>query len=357
MSTRQILLLGGTGAIGSQLTNFLSNRGNKVVVTSRGLRESRGLVEYRKGNAKNLDFLSEVLQEKWDAIVDFMIYSEEEFRERVDLLLCSTSQYIFLSSARVYNESKKAITEDSTRLLDSSFDHDFLATSEYSLLKARQEDILRSSNKKNWTIVRPYITYGEKRLQLGNLEKENWLYRALRGRSIVFAKDIVNHFTTLTYGVDVATGIACLINNSNSFGETYHITNECACKWSDILDIYLDVLEDELGNRPKVIYQDLSDYLVWNQGKYQIIYDRLFDRKFDNTKINEFINTKDFVHVQIGLKRCLRLFLANPEFKSINWKIEALKDKYAKERTPLREISGFKQKINYLVYRYFGKIV
>ncbi len=352
----KIILLGGTGAIGSHLTNLLSDRKDKVVVTSRSRNESKELVEYRQGNAKNIDFLSDVLREQWDAIVDFMVYSEDEFRERVDLLLSSTSQYVFLSSARVYNESQEAITEESARLLDSSSDYDFLATSEYSLSKARQENMLRSSNKKNWTIVRPYITYSEKRLQLGTLEKENWLYRALQGRSIVFSEDIRNHLTTLTYGLDVATGIASLINNPKSFGETYHITNECACKWSDILNIYLDVLENKLGNRPKVIYQNLPDFLVWNPGKYPIIYDRLFDRKFDNTKINKLINAKEFVQVQNGLRKSLNTFLISPEFSSISWKNEAIKDRYAKERTPLKEISGFKQKVKYLAFRYFIKI-
>ena len=59
------------------------------------------------------------------------------------------------------------ITEESERLLDTSIDQDFLSTDEYSLTKARQEDILQSSKQKNWTIIRPYITYGTSRLQLG----------------------------------------------------------------------------------------------------------------------------------------------------------------------------------------------
>jgi len=288
----KVLLLGGTGAMGSHLIDLLSDRGDKVLVTSRSRSESKESVEYRQGNAKNIDFLNDILQEQWDAIVDFMVYSEDEFRERAKLLLNSTTHYIFFSSARVYNGSKEAITEDSVRLLDSSSDYVFLTTSEYSLSKARQEDILSSLSKKNWTIVRPYITYGEKRLQLGTLEKEEWLYRALKGRSIVFSKDIIDHLTTLTYAYDVAVGIVSLINKPNSLGETYHITNDHACKWNYILEIYLDVLEGKVGSRPKVIYQDLSDFSAWNPGKYQIIYDRLFDRKFDNTKINEFLNTK-----------------------------------------------------------------
>ena len=75
------------------------------------------------------------------------------------------------------------------RLLDVSHDSIYLKTDEYALAKARQEDILRKSGKNNWTIIRPYITYSESRLQLGVLEKEAWLYRALKGFQEMFWKN------------------------------------------------------------------------------------------------------------------------------------------------------------------------
>jgi len=351
----KILLLGGTGAIGSHLANILSERGDKVVVTSRSRNGIIGSTEYRQGNAKDIEFIKKILEEHWDTIVDFMLYTEDEFYERVDILLNSTSKYIFISSARVYDNSNEPITEESKRLLDSCTDSDFLATNEYSLTKARQENMLILSNKNNWVIIRPYITYSEKRLQLGTLEKESWLYRALRGRTIVFSDDMMNHMTTLTYGFDVASGIASIIHNSGSIKEIYNITNEYPCKWSDILNIYLNVLEKRLGYRPKVLYQNLSNFLTWNPGKYQIIYDRLFDRVFDCAKINHLINKKEFTKVQDGLQKCMNDFLDNPEFGYINWKYEAIKDRYTKEFTSLREISGIREKVKYFIYRYFNK--
>src|SRR5690554_6931532 len=112
----KVLIFGGTGAMGTHLTSILSKRGDKVTVTSRSHIESNELVEYRQGNAKDINFLHDVLQEHWDAIIDFMVYREDMFRERIDLLLNSTSQYVFLSSARVYNGSQEHITEESARL-------------------------------------------------------------------------------------------------------------------------------------------------------------------------------------------------------------------------------------------------
>jgi len=351
----KILLLGGTGAMGSHLCSILSNRGDSVVITSRKYRTSKELIEYRHGDARDLDFLNALLAEKWDTIVDFMVYSEIEFNERVNKLLGSTSQYIFLSSSRVYDYSTEFITEESTRLLDTTTDSEYLQTDEYALSKARQENILQTSSKKNWTIVRPYITYSEIRLQLGTLEKENWLYRALKGRTIVFSEDIKNHFTTLTYGLDVAKGMVALMNRPESLGEAYHITSNQSYKWEDLLEVYLDAIEEEIGKRPKVLLQNMSEFSTWNPGKYQIIYDRLYDRKFDNTKINEFINTSEFIDAKEGLKKCLKTFIKNSKFNAIGWKNEANKDKYTKEITPLSEIKEIKQKIKYIIFRYFIK--
>ena len=42
------------------------------------------------------DFSREVLKSRhWDALVDFLVYTSDEFRGRVDKLLESTNQYLF----------------------------------------------------------------------------------------------------------------------------------------------------------------------------------------------------------------------------------------------------------------------
>lgn len=349
----KILLLGGTGAMGVHLADILASKKQKVAVTTRSKRASNEFIEYIQGDAKESGFLETLLNSKWDVIVDFMVYKEDEFQQRVKKLLNATSQYIFLSSSRVYDNSEEFIKETTTRLLDTCKDEEYLSTSEYALSKARQEDILRASGKPNWTIVRPYITYSEIRLQLGTLEKENWLYRALHGRTIVFSEDIKNHFTTLTYGFDVAKAMIALMGESKSLGEAYHITSDSSYKWEELLEVYLDVIEEATEKRPKVLFQNMDDFSAWNHGKYQIIYDRLFDRKFDNTKINDFISIDEFIDAKDGLKKCLQEFIQNPKFNAIGWRNEAKKDRLTKEFTPLSEISGIKQKIKYILFRYF----
>lgn len=347
----KILILGGTGAMGVHIVRILEKReGVDLVVTSRNEQRSKGNVRYIRGDAKQLPFLKSLLSESWDVIIDFMVYSTRQFEERKDLLLGAAKQYIFLSSARVYANSEDPIRESSLRLLDVSKDEEYLKTDEYALTKARQENLLKNSKSKNWTIIRPYITYSENRLQLGVLEKEEWLYRALHGRSVVFSKDINNHITTLTYGYDVAVGISSVIGIPDACGEVFHITQAESISWRDVLAAYKEVFLEH-GIVLKVVLCDLEKFLEVRPSRYQVCYDRLFDRTFDNTKIGKFVDVSSFKSPIDGLRECLRTFLLAPQFNRISWSGEARRDRLTGERTPLSEIQGVKNKASYVCER------
>lgn len=354
-----ILILGGTGAMGKYLTDILSvDKNTKVYVTSRNKHESRDNILFLHRNAHDDIFLNKILEiMKYDVIVDFMAYNESEFEKRTEKLLKSTNQYIFLSSSRVYADTE-IIKENSPRLLDVSEDLEYLKTGEYALSKACQENILKNSNYNNWTIVRPYITYSDERLQLGVFEKEQWLFRALRGKTILFFKNIADKKTTLTYGQDVAMGICELINNESSLKKVVHITTSENIFWKDVLNIYLDVLEKEMGSRPKLCLLDDTESYQDILNKYQIKYDRLYNRIFDNSFITELSrNNVLYVSVEEGLKKCLSEFLnGKRNFKEINWLFEGFTDKITGEKTNLKEIDGIKNKIKYLTGRYFIKV-
>ena len=349
-----LLILGGTGAMGSHLTEILSKQKcmTNIFVTSRSAKECKDCVTFLKGNAHDIPFLKSALKlYQWDAIVDFMTYTTEEFQQRVNLLLSSTKQYIFLSSSRVYANCNTYLTEDSPRLLDVCGDNSYLATDEYALRKARQENILKKNSKKNWTVIRPYVTFSEYRLQLSPLEKEFWLYRALKGRTIVFSKDLANKITTITYGYDVARGIASLINCKEALGESFHVVGNESFEWSEILSFYLDAIEAQTGKRPKVKMVDKwKPYLGGNH--YQVKWDRIYDRLFDNTKINHYIDTDTFMPIRNSINCCISDFIMKPQFKPINWGCEARKDRLTKEWASFSEIKGVWHKIMYYVVRF-----
>lgn len=353
----RILVLGGTGAMGVPLVKQLAAEGHDVYVTSRSPYASAGNVTYLQGNARDKDFVSGILSATaYDAVVDFMSYTTGEFAQRYETLLSSTSQYVFISSARVFAESKSRLTESSPKLLDVSDDTEYLKTDEYALAKARQENFLTKSTRKNWTIIRPSVTYNSHRLQLGALEKEQWLYRALHGRSIVFSYDVADKLTAMTHGDDVAKSIASLIDKQEALGRSFNIASEESLTWNEILDSYLDAFQKEKGFRPKVVMGQETIKLKDKGFKYQVIYARRLNRSFDCSAIRQ-AGMADFKKTSTGLQEALSAFLSNPKFRGINWKYEAWSDCVSKEYTPLSEIPGFRNKVEYLCYRnHLGKL-
>jgi nucleoside-diphosphate-sugar epimerase len=356
-SKMEILVLGGTGAMGEPIVEILANRNNHVIVTTRQDKKSNNKnIEFIQGNAHDLNFVHKVLNRNYDAIVDFMIYKPDEFSAFSKLYMENTKQYVFLSSSRVYaNSPENRITESSSRLLDVTNDEQYLATNEYALAKAREENMLMESEFDNFTIIRPYITYNDNRLQLGVFEKEVWLRRALAGKKIVFSRNIASKYTTLTYGYDVALRIADLIGNPKAKRQTYHITTEEYIKWEDVLSIYVDTLEKELGKRPEVFMTEQCDSIIEKNNKYQIHYDREYNRKFSNDKIQSHtMEKKRFMPVKEGLQMCLQNFLdGERNFATpVNWEHEGVLDKISGDKTSLKQITGFKNKVKYVLYRY-----
>jgi len=350
----KLLLIGGTGVIGSNIIKILDNTDSKLYITTRKNRINTDNINYIIGNAHDYHFIKNILNnDYYDCIIDFMIYSTDEFKKRIEDLLKSTSHYFYLSSARVYADSDNPITENSLRLLDVIKDRKYLQSDEYALAKARQEDIIKSSSYTNWTIIRPYITYGDNRFQLASFEKEYWLYRALMGKTIVFPEEMLYKKTTFTYAKDVAIAINNLINRKEAFSNIFNIVNGKYITWNDIINIYKGIFLNILNRDIKIKYISLENFYKIAPNIYQVKYDRMYNRIFNNEKILKYTNIDNFLDVQDGLNRCLSEYLINnKEYLYFDWKNEAFQDKILNERSSTNSILGLKNKIKYLIFRY-----
>lgn len=344
----KILIFGGTGAIGKFLVEQLSkNKGYHIYVTSRKKRLSTANIDYICGNAHDFAFVSDILTQcHWDCIVDFMHYSTADFGKRYSLLLQSTEQFIFISSSRVYAQSILKLTEDSPTLLKSSKDRLFLKSDDYALAKARQEQLLNNSGFRNYTIVRPYMSYSDDKLDLGFYPKELWLKRLLEKKSILFPKDVLYKHTTLTYGYDVAAGIAALVGKKSALGETFHITQNHVTTWEQVIDVYHKVLAQN-GIKVNIKYIDTDKCYG-----YINCYDRQYDRIFDNKKIGEYLDVEDFTPIDNGITKCMESFLSSPHFKSVDWRIYAHWDRTLNERISISSLPSLKSKVIYFTFRY-----
>lgn len=349
MTKKRILLLGGTGAIGVYLVPELLKKGYAVDVTSRSGGRKGLRIKYIVGDAKDNSFLDDVLKNKYHAIIDFMGYSTDEFEQRVDRLLGSTDQYIFTSTYRVFSDKDKIITEKTPRLLDVSEDKEFLDTDEYALAKARSEDLLRASGKSNWTIVRPSITYSKNRFQLGVLESEVFVKRTLEGGLVPFPQEMLHRKTTMTWAGDVAKMIASLALNPKAYGEDFNVVTSESRTWLEVAEIYKKAINLKLKE------VNLDEFMEIYPQKYQVIYDRMFDRVMDNSKILKILNLKqsDLMNLDEGLSKELSEFTKKPVFKDFNnnlySRLNALTDsggiKLAKKLKPRTRLKRLRSKL------------
>lgn len=76
--------------MGVYLAPELIRQGYKVDVTTRSPRRSGLNLNYIQGDAHDDNFLEKVLN-NYDVVVDFMVYSTEEFAARVNKLLEGTT--------------------------------------------------------------------------------------------------------------------------------------------------------------------------------------------------------------------------------------------------------------------------
>ena len=287
MKQKKVLVLGASGAMGRYLVPYLLEKDYKVDAVALDEQKSENPnLKWIKGNAKDWVLRNELLANNYDAIVDFLIYNSAEITYYLPQSLNSTGQYIFTSSGRIYDNLERPVKETSPRLLDSCKDPLLINSDDYCIYKARGENILTASGKKNWTIIRPATTYSFMRYQLVTLEARDTVGRAFAGKDVTVPVQAKDKPATLSWGKDVARMIGELLFRDGAMGEAFNL-NSAECRtWGEIADYYKDICNLNAVWIDKEDYLDiLNPYPYDLRCRWQLEYARLFDREVDNSKV------------------------------------------------------------------------
>ncbi len=305
--SKKVLVLGGTGAMGIYLVPMLADMGYTVdVVSLDGGESSKPNIKYIKAeNAKEPAYIAELLKNDYDGIVDFLIYGTEEFKGKYRRLLENTGHYIYLSSYRVYANEEHPIKETSPRLLDVIKEEPFISSEDYSLYKARGEEVLKASEFANWTAIRPAITYSKRRFQLVTLEANVIIERARHGKTVLLPRQAMDIQATMSWAGDIAKMISRLLFNDAAKQETYTVATAEHNPWRVVADYY----KEHIGLKYEEV--DKEDYISFISPdknlhvRWQLEYDRMFDRIIDNSKILNITGMKqsELMPLREGLKR------------------------------------------------------
>lgn len=284
---KKILVIGATGSMSRYLIPILVDNGCKVDgISLDNVESSNSNIRYIKADANDYGTFQKILEPGYDAVVDFMVYPTWKLFPFLPYVVEHTGHYVFLSSYRVYDNKELPLCEDSPRLLDTGDDIMLRNSDDYSVYKSRGENILRALPRKNWTIVRPAITYSFMRYQLVTLEAHLTVARAFAGKKTVLPEAARDVKATMTWGGDVAAMIGKLLFNENAFGKIFNVCTAEYHTWGEIAAYYHDLC----GLEP--VWVDTEEYLrILNPDAdekvfhWQLLYDRLFDRVMDNRRI------------------------------------------------------------------------
>lgn len=311
---KKVLLIAGGGTLGTYVSKELLKSGCFVdVICLEDKVSDNDHLRYFKTEA-TYEFLEKLLTENnYDGIVNFLHYANiEKYKPVHNLLIENTKHLIFLSSYRVYGDLEHPIKESSPRLLDITEDKEFLSVEDYALPKARGENFLHNECKNQpWTIVRPVISFSDKRFDLFMYSRNQVIEYARSGKTLIlpeFAKK-------LTAGLDWSgnTGklIANLMFKPEAIGQCYTISSAQNLTWGEVADIYTDLLGLKVEWTDEQTFKNALP-CVETYDKWTYIYDRKFNRLIDNSKVLSATGLKkeDFYSIRKGIEKELEIYLS-----------------------------------------------
>lgn len=318
----KVLFIGGTGNISSAVSKLLIEKGIDLYLLNRGRRDINiPGANIIKGDITDHKKINEVLNEhNWDAVVNWIAFTTEDIERDIELFRNKTKQYIFISSASVYQKppSQPVITE-STPLYNPywQYSRDKIACEERLNLEYRQEGF-------PITIVRPSHTYNTViPVAIGGWNEYNIIERMKKGKKVIVHGDGTSLWT-VTHADDFAVGFAGLIGHQQSVGHAFHITSDEILTWNQIYQ----AVGAAVGVEPDIIHipsKLLGEYneefkgSLWGDKSHSVI--------FDNTKIKTFVpEFKAVIRFSEGIKRTLDWFEADSKRKVINEETEKMMD-------------------------------
>lgn len=301
---KNVLLIAGGGTLGTYTAEELLRQGHQVDIICLEERISdNGNLRFYQGRA-DAAFLEQFLRDKkYDGIVNFIHYSNvEEYPAAHKILMAHTDHLIVLSSYRVYADEQHPITEEAPMLLDTATDPTFLETEKYALSKAKLERYLQAECKgQNWTVVRPVISFSSLRLDLVTYRAHMLLEKTRNGETIPLPMEAKDMTAGLDWAGNSGKLIASLLFKKECFGQAYTVSSAQNLTWGQVAELYSELI----GAKFAWVSLDAYCEAMGKGDIYSLIYDRLYDRKIDNSKICKATGLKatDFVPMKEGLKR------------------------------------------------------
>lgn len=317
----KVLFIGGTGIISSACSKLAIERGIDLYLLNRGTTTSRPAPHGARllhGDIRDPQSAGAAVQgQEFDAVVDWIAFTPQQIQADLDLFRGRTGQYVFISSASVYQTPPAHLPVTESTMIDNPY---WL----YSRNKIACEELLVHAyrdEKFPMTIVRPSHTYDKTLIPFdGGYTVIN---RMRNGKKVVVPGDGTSLWV-MTHHTDFAKGFVGLLGLPAAIGETVHITSDELLTWNQIFEI----MARAAGTEAKMVHVP-SDVIAaydpdWGAG---LIGDKSNSMIFDNSKIKRLV--PDFcasIPFARGAQEIMAWYDADQARQKVNEKIDQTMD-------------------------------
>jgi len=308
----RVLFIGGTGNISTAVSRLAASKGIDLYLLNRGRRKIKidGALTIIGDISRPSELAKIMKNEEWDVVVNWIAFNCTDIERDIELFHGRTKQYIFISSASVYQKplTYPVITE-STPLCNPYW--------EYSRKKIACEQLLTKAYQEKGfpaVIVRPSHTYDTViPVAIGSWEDYTIIERMKKGRKIIVHGDGTSLWT-ITHSEDFAKGFVGLLGHQQTLGHAFHITSDELLTWNQIYE----AVAAAAGTEPNIVHIP-SDFIVkFDESPTGNLTGNLLGDKtesviFDNSKIKTFVpEFKATIPFKVGIKKTVKWFEAEP---------------------------------------------
>ena len=274
-----VLFVGGTGQISLPCVERALAAGHKVTVFNRGQRQEalpRG-AESIVGDMKDAKSYAQLGARTWDVVAQFMVFTPDQMQQDIATFAGKTGQYIFISSASVYQKSidTYVITEQTPAV------NPYWA---YSQAKIACENLMKAAKNLPWTNVRPSHTVRSGIPSMLN-DGDAVVHRMLANKPVIVAGD-GNAPWTVTRSEDFAVPFTGLFGNPHALYEDFHITGDKGFTWDHIYT----AIGNALGVTPKLVHVPTDTLCAYHpEWKGPLLGDKSWTALFDNSKVKRIV--------------------------------------------------------------------
>jgi len=319
----KVLFIGGTGNISASVSRLCVENGIELYLLNRGVSkvEIPGAVNIT-GDINDQDSIKEKLKDyKWDVVVNWIAFTEEDIIRDFNLFKDKTEQYIFISSASAYQKPlQNPIITESTPL-----ENPFWEYSRNKIACERKLNELHHQNDFPMTIVRPSLTYDTViPVAIGGWKEYTIIDRIKNGKKIIVHGDGTSLWT-ITHAKDFAKGFIGLLGNNKSIGEAYHITSDELLTWDQIYTYVANAVNAE----PNIIHI-ASDFICSIEESLTgtLLGDKSVSAIFDNSKIKSIVpDFRASIPFKEGIKETIKWIEADPKRIIINPETNRMMDR------------------------------